>query len=53
MRHEIVLQTPILDKQTYSAPMSFIGSTPASSRGHPGPGPWAADLHGRLDEAAS
>jgi hypothetical protein len=28
MRHEIVLQTPILDNQTYSAPMSFIGSTP-------------------------
>jgi Flp pilus assembly protein TadB len=27
MSHEIVPQTPILDKQTYSAPISYIGST--------------------------
>ena len=27
MSHEIVPQTPILDKQTYSAPMSFVGAT--------------------------
>lgn len=39
MSHEIVPQTPILNKQTYSAPMSYIGSTrrilPWASRPRP------------------